>query len=217
MSGTCTEPGATDPLRRFLYGQESLDDWTEEGAGRFEEPWPSFKQAQLLVREGNTGQAVEIWRRIGLTTGLSSRHALQAWHFIRQAGSKPPAELASTVLATAAEVPMHGSHDLLVAYQDGTASYVNYSGRAMAWDDDSAEHVRAAISRWLAVAQRIANVIGDWDEPSLPLLPAGHARVLALTTSGPRFGQGPEEALSADPMASAFLGAANGVLQLIIP
>jgi len=82
---------------------------------------------------------------------------------------------------------MHGSHDLLVAYQDGTANYLNYSGRAMAWEDSAAAQMQAAVSHCLAVAQVMAKAIGSWNEPSLPPLPAGHAQVMALTASGTTF------------------------------
>lgn len=150
--------------------------------------------------------------QMGLAHVKASRHGI----FMRQAGSPPPAEIAKTVLGAVAEVPMHGSHDILAAYKDGTASYLNYSGRATTCDDLPAAHMQAAVRRWLATAQVIADTIGPWDKPSLPPLPAGHARVAALTASGPYFGQGPAAELSANPLAGTFLGAATSVMQLMI-
>jgi hypothetical protein len=135
---------------------------------------------------------------------------------MRQAGSPPPVEIAKAVLGAVAEVPIHGSRDLLVAYKDGTANYVNYSGRATTCEDVSAAHMQAEVSHWLAVAQVLASAIGPWDKPSLPPLPAGHARVTVLTASGPHFGQGPEAELSANPMADEFLDAATSVMQLMV-
>ena len=35
-----------------------------------------------------------IWRQIAAMDGLESRHTLQAWHFLRQAGQPPPADRA---------------------------------------------------------------------------------------------------------------------------
>ena len=54
-----------------------------------------------------------------------------------------------------------------------------------------------------------------WEQPSLPPLPAGHVRVMALTPGGPRFGQGPGPALTAGPLAATFPNAATALLQLL--
>ena len=70
--------------------------------------------------------------------------------------------------------------------------------------------------RELARGQVIANIIGPWDQPSLPPLPAGHVRVMVLTPSGAHFGQGPAAALSADLVAGPFLTAAASLIQLIV-
>ena len=203
-------------LRESLYGQASLDEVAKQTGGHPGEPWRSFDDARRLMRAGNPTEAVTVWRKVALTEGCSSRQALQAWYFARQAGFEPPAEIAKVPLGTAAEVPINGQHDLLVAYQDGTANYINYSGKAMAWKDSAEVQMRAAISHWLAVAQAMANALGPWEDPVLPPLPVGHGRVMVLTASGPHFGQGPEAALSGDPIASAFLGAATNVMQLMV-
>ncbi|HTW04200.1 MAG TPA: hypothetical protein VMF87_28140 [Streptosporangiaceae bacterium] len=73
---------------------------------------------------------------------------------------------------------MHGGHDLLAAYRDGTARYLNYTGKAVVWEDHSVAPIQAAISDWLAKAQVITNVIGPWDQPALPPLPPGQARLM---------------------------------------
>jgi hypothetical protein len=170
----------------------------------------------MLIRTGDSSNAVEIWRQIASAGGVSSRHALQAWYFMRQVGSMPPADVAKVVLGAAAEVPMHDSHDVLVAYQDGQANYVNYSGGTAAWEGHSDVQMRDAVSHWLTVAQAVTNAIGPWGQVLLPPLPKGHARVLTLTASGPHFGQGPMADLSTDAMASPFLSAATRVMQLIV-
>ena len=59
-------------------------------------------------------------------------------------------------------------------------------------------------------------MIGPLDQPAFPPLPAGHARVTVLTPSGPHLGQGPAEALPADPMGGPFLIAATNVLRLLV-
>jgi hypothetical protein len=119
------------------------------------------------------------------------------------------------VLGVAAEMPVRKGHDLLAAYRDGTARYLNYSGKAVIWDDHSDSRVQAAITGWLDAGQVIASAIGVWEQPSLPPLPPGDARLMMLTPGGHRFGQAPAAALSQDPKAGPFLAAATKLLQLI--
>jgi hypothetical protein len=216
VNGIVNGPGSVGGLRNLFYGQVSLDEWPDQGSSSLEEPQRSFDRARSLILSGDPGQALNVWFNIAFTNGLSSRHTLQAWHFIRHAGASPPAKIAKAVIGAVAEVPMHQSHDLLVAYEDGTASYVNYTGRTMTCEDVSVARMQDAVHHWLAVAQAMASSIGPWDKPSLPPLPAGHARVAALTASGPHFGQGPGAELSANPTAGAFLGAATHVMRLMV-
>jgi hypothetical protein len=112
-------------------------------------------------------------------------------------------------------MPARKDHDLLTAYRDGTARYLNYSGKAVIWEDHSDIRVQATITDWLTTGQVIADAIGVWEQPSLPPLPAGDARLMMLTPAGHRFGQAPAAALSQDPQAGPFLAAATRLLQLI--
>jgi hypothetical protein len=165
--------GPADVLRQFVYGDASAEEWLAHAAGVSGEPWASFERAQQLVQAGRVGEAATIWRQIAATEGLESRHVLQAWHFLRQAGFAPPPDGAKLVLGAVAELPVNGAHDVLAAYRDGTARYLNYSGKAVVWEDRSAAPIQAAISDWLARAQTIADVIGPWDQPALPPVPPG--------------------------------------------
>lgn len=216
MRGFRKRPTPAATFRQFVYGDASAEEWLAQGAGVPGEPWASFERAQQLVHANQVGGATAIWRQIAATEGLESRHVLQAWHFLRQAGFAPPADRAKLVLGAVAEMPVNGAHDLLAAYRDGTARYLNYSGRVVVWEDRSVAPIQAAINDWLASAQAIANAIGPWDQSALPPVPAGHARVMMLTPRGPHLGQGPAAALLADPMAGPFLTAAASLLQLIV-
>jgi hypothetical protein len=203
---------AADVLRQTVFGDAPLDVWTAHGAGQ---PWDSFDRARELAQAGQRDEAVRIWRQITSAGGLESRHTLQAWHFLRQAGQPPPPDQARLVLGVAVEMPARKGHDLLAAYRDGTARYLNYSGKAVVWEDHSDIRVQAAITNWLTAGQVIADAIGVWEQPSLPPLPAGDARLMMLTPGGHRFGQASAAALSQDLQAGPFLAAATRLLQLI--
>src|SRR5207247_7904449 len=115
---------------------------------------------------------------------MDTRRTLQAWHFLRQAGQPPPADRARLVLGAAIEMPVPAGRDLLVAYRDGSARYLNYSGKVLLWEARSDAEIEAAITGWLAVGQVIADATGVWDQPSLPPVPPGQARLLMLTPGG---------------------------------
>jgi hypothetical protein len=89
-------------------------------------------------------------------------------------------------------------------------------GKAVVWEDRSVAPIQSAISDWLARAQVIANAIGPWDQPALPPLPPGQARLMMLTPSGPHFGQGPMADILAGPVAGPFITAAAGLLRLVV-
>ena len=155
--------------------------------------------------------AVGIWQSIAARHDGEARHVLQAWHFLRQAGTQPGPDIASRVLGTVAEVAVPAGYDVLACYRDGSARYLNLSGSVIVYDGGNAQ-VDAAIAGLLDVSQAVADAIGVWDRPQLPALPDGHTRVVMLTPAGARFGQGPDAALRTDRVASALLSAATELL-----
>ena len=122
---------------QIMFGDAAAEVWAAHGAGHPGEPWIFFEHARQLVQAGHQDEAVTIWQQIAATEGLESRHTLQAWHFLRQAGRPPPADRARLVLGVAVEMPAQEGHDLLVAYRDGSARYLNYSGKVLIWEDRS--------------------------------------------------------------------------------
>jgi len=209
------EPGsAADTLLPLVYGNVPMADWGADGNDDGE-PWSSFAHARHLYDSGETEEAVDIWLGVASREGIESRQVLQAWYFLRQVGHQPPPNVAKLALGVVAEVPMDDVHDLLAAYGDGSARYLNHAGGASVVEPGGLVGAEEAITDWLAVGQVLANGIGPWDQPALPVLAPGHLRVMVLTPSGPHFGQGQYDALSGDTRVQAFLGAASVLLQLI--
>jgi hypothetical protein len=209
-------------LRRFLYGDCDMAEWpaaTGDTSAEPEpegEPWASFVRARAALAGGATAEAEALWRAVADRTDVESRHVLQAWHFLRSIGVAPTdGAVAKRVLGVIAEVAVGDGHDVLAAYVDGSVRYLNAAGGGTSIDDGAVEAVVAPARAWLQVGQELAELIEPWDGP-LPELPAGHTRIVMLTPSGPHFGQGPDEALQADGAASAFLGAATGVLIAVV-
>src|SRR4051812_49232049 len=80
------------PIRDTLFGDLPMDRWPEGAADSF--PWSAFPAARTDVAEGRTAGAIGHWREVIDRGGLESRHYVQAWHFLRQHGQHPPAEVA---------------------------------------------------------------------------------------------------------------------------
>jgi hypothetical protein len=207
---------AADVLRTFVYGNVPMDEWVAEGAEAAGGPWNDFVRAREFALQGQMDQAVEVWRQIAFSDGLESRQVLQAWHFLREAGEQPPPDRAKQVLGVIIEMPVPQGHDLLAAYKDGSARYLNFSGKAVVIEDRSLVRIQEAISLWIAAGEAIVQVIGPWQDSTFPSVPPGHVRVMMLTPSGPHFGQGPLEQLTADRAAGAFIGCASQLLQLVV-
>ena len=196
----------------LLFGDVDLDEWPPAGEVSAE-PWKSFERARELLRSGDQGAAGREWQRIASLHGIESRHTLQAWHFLREVGTQPPDDVAPRVLGVVAEVAVSGGHDVLAAYRDGSVRYLNYTGKVLVVEADVAPAELAhAVDAWLRIAETLAQVVGVWDQPKLPPLPAGDTRITMLTPGGLRFGQGPDRALRADAGTAAYLAAATLVL-----
>ena len=113
-------------------------------------------------------------------------------------------------------MPVGKVHDVLAAYEDGSCRYLNHAGKVVVVEGASIEATQAAARSWLGVGRLLARATGPWQQPELPAVPSGHARVMVLTPSGPHFGQGPEQLLVADNLAKSFVQAAIAPLEVIV-
>jgi hypothetical protein len=102
-------------------------------------------------------------------------------------------------LGVIVEVRMDAGLDLLVAYADRRARYINHSGAAVIWEAADAS-LDPAIDRLLAAAEAVVSRIGPWEQARPEPPPPGEARLNFLTPSGLHFGQAATEVLQSDPM-----------------
>ena len=200
-----------------MFGEAPIDEWPRgDEAGGDSEPWASFRAARTSLAAGDAAAAIARWRAIAAMAGIESRHVLEAWFFLRNHGVAPEPDEAATVLAAVADIPVNGGRDLIIAYRDGGIRYFNHSGKASIVEPSAAPTVlHDAGKAWLAVAQQLATLIGPCDKPALPVLAPDQARLLMLTPSGPRFRQGPMNALMGDPKGAGYITAGASVLQAL--
>lgn len=198
-------------IREALFGDMPLQFWPQDQRSADFSPWSEFYAARKEAEAQNTAAAVSIWQAILNTPDLESRHYLQAWHFLRQFGVKPPPEDEKKILGVVFEVPMDDGLDLLAAYADMSARYYNFTGAGVIWEhpDDSLD---PTIKELLDAAAGLAAKIGPFEEDRPPPPPNGAIRISLLTPSGLHFGQGPFSALQNDPIGAPTVNAGTQLM-----
>jgi hypothetical protein len=200
-------------IRETLFGDMPLSAWT--GKDSNDEPWIRFQAVEAYLGSGNTQMATQVLREIIETPNLESRHTLQAWHFLKSLGVDPPDDKAKQVYGVIVEVTMKQGVDILAAYADHSALYLNYSGTAVIWEHPD-NSLKGEIDRLLDAGKNIIGTIGPWknERPDVP--PQGQARVCMLTPSGLHFGQAPLNVLANDSMGGPIIQAATDLMGALV-
>lgn len=203
---------ATPSIRDTLFGDMPIAHWPSNDTAQG--PFATFINARRALADNKADEAIDDWLSITTTPGLESRHYLQAWHFLRQHGQQPPAEVAKDVFGVIVEVGMPEGMDILAAYADLSARYLNHAGGGVIWDhpDDSLD---LKITALLDHAERITQKIGPWDKERPAPVGRDMLRLSMLTPSGLHFGQGPIAVLSSDPFSAPMFAAATQLLQAL--
>jgi hypothetical protein len=129
-----------DPIRQMLFASQSL----KEQANRIDVdgaqgPFQITAEASKLVDEGKKAEAIARLRTILAMPDLETRIHLWAWSALRELGEKPESRDAFEVLGAILEVPSGDGWDTLAGYVDGSARYLNFSGKAIFWDAGDAK------------------------------------------------------------------------------
>lgn len=180
------EPGKLgsdgDPIRQMLFGSQTLREQVKHirfngSAG----PLSTIVEASKLVDSGKQQEAIASLHGILDSANVETRTQLWVWSALRGLGERPEAKSAFEVLGAVIETPMSGAYDTLAAYVDGSARYLNYSGKAIFWD--AADSVSKQLCQNL-VSSTIPASAGAKPRTSLSL-PRKGKQVTLLTRSGP--------------------------------
>src|SRR5215472_12275269 len=120
-------------LHETLFGDMPLGSWVPEPHPG-DEPWASLAMARDALAAGASPVAIEHLKAVTAMAGLESRHYLEAWHALRELDVLVPADVSKLVLGVVVEVSLPEGLDVLAAYADGSARYLNWSGAAVVWD-----------------------------------------------------------------------------------
>jgi hypothetical protein len=143
---------------------------------------------------------------------IGSRVKVLAYNKLLNSGSH---NLPKELLGVIVEMGLDNGTDVLAAYQDGSARYINQSGKIIVWEtatDDSTALVNALFVDSMDIVKRI----GPWDKPRRPFPVKGTVRITFLVSDGLYFGEGPVNVLFNDAMtAPALVGAASLMKYLV--
>lgn len=186
---------ALDQLYNLLFAEDTADfsvAATGPLAALLEEP----PDAQRLLQIANN-------------SAVESRVRQLAHRRLRHAGGPAP-EGNAHLLGVIVEVALADGLDTLAAYIDGSVRCLHHSG-ALAIVEDP-RPLASETDALFAAARPVLSAIGPWEGERLPPPPAGQARLSFLMAGQLYLGQGPLEALAADPVAGPVMGAATDLL-----
>lgn len=118
------------------------------------------------------------------------------------------------LLAVIVEVGLDDGLDVLASFTNGTARYINQTGKILIWEitDSKANELTRNL---FAKSEHVINYIGPWNKPRRPYPTKGNTRITFLVSNGLYFGEAPTDALFSDPLASPALTAATQLMQYL--
>lgn len=183
---------------QLLFGDQTLDDLltsldkdtAPDGA------WMLLSKAAKRMRQGDVGCAAEMLLEVAGNPKMETRILLWTWTALRRLGIHPKSYEADEIKGVVIQVPTKSGVDVLAAYADGTARYVNYSGKAIIWEITDAS-ITAIIRKLLQSCKDLRGVLVaaspvDSDRELL--------RVTLLTFNGNRFVEASMQSLDSGPI-----------------
>ena len=119
------------------------------------------------------------------------------------------------LLAVIVEVGLQGGLDVLASFRNGTARYINQTGKLLVWETTTDDKANELTHELFARSQQIVYQIGPWDQARRPHPANGNTRITFLVSDGLYFGEASSEVLFNDPMAAPALMCATQLMQYL--
>jgi len=162
---------------------EEAEEWLANEIKRY--PWVLMAAAHVKLKMEENAEAGRLLRAVTLIS-TEARVRLWAWTTLRSLGKYPSPELARQVLGVIIEVPLDDRQDVLAAYADGSARYINHQGGMIVWDRTDE-----------TITPLVLNVIRETQPPGAPQedrldepVPPEQVRLSVLTPGGIHVWQG---------------------------
>ena len=185
-------------FKELLFADQPLDQLllsaaeTDFGEG----PWTVLSEAGASIRDGKPDEAIQLLLKITAKPDIQTRILLWSWTTLRGLGVLPDSAGASEIKGIVIEVPVSGGIDVLAGYADGTARYINHSGKIIVWDLPDA--------LVLDLIRKLLECAGILDAPRLSNSAARSTsevvRVTLLTCGGNRTLYIPMQSLGSGPI-----------------
>jgi len=202
-------------IRDLLFADAPLRSSKPHDSWSASDPLARFERARSCLGSGNVSGAVAALERITQRDDVESRQLLQAWRGLRDLGVRPPPRDAKRVYGVVLEVNLSDGLDVLAAYADHSARFINHGGNVIVWEARDAT-IDRLVDDLLRVGQSIADVIGPWEGARPEPPPKHHVRINMLTPSGQHFGEGPFSTLSTDAMGGPAITAGATLMEALI-
>ena len=150
-------------------------------------------------------------RKIINDPALETRHKILAYKKLAANGlSIDKKELLSVIV----EVGLDNGLDVIAAYKDGSARYINQTGKMIIWETPD-ETSNALINDLFAKSESIVAQIGPWNQPRKLNPGKGMVRINLLVADELYFGEAPANVLFNDALAKPVLFSAAALMQFL--
>lgn len=200
-------------LRGIILADDDLATVASRAADAAGLPWSGFARAANQVSTDRDG-AVEQLRGVAALPGVEARVSLQAWRCLRDLGEQPPADVGGVVRGVVVEVGLEQGTDVVAAYEDHTARYLNQGGGGAFWERPT-DALDSLIDAYLAAGQVVADATGPVESPLPARAGLGMVSILLLTYRGIHLGTGPMDAIMNDELGGQVLGTALPLMQAL--
>lgn len=154
---------------------------------------------------------IEALKKMVLDEDTESRVRLLAYYNLRKNGIAVEAKELEGVVV---EVGLEDGIDVLASYKDGTARYINYTGKIIIWEtkNDTSAEITAQLFRDSA---NIVQRIGPWNQPRRQHPEKGKVRISFLVSDGIYFGEGEINSFFKDQLAAPALQSATALMEFL--
>lgn len=120
------------------------------------------------------------------------------------------------LLGVVVEVSLEDGLDVLASFQNGTARYINRTGKILVWETTIDPEANQFTNDLFYHSLPIVNIIGPYEKPRKPQPVNGNTRITFLVSDGLYYGEAPTSFLFSDQTAGPALACAAKLMQHLI-